>query len=185
MSDLGEFIEPGTVRFERLLPAPAGTVWAFLVEPEKRALWLAGGPMELRPGGKVELVFNNAALCDPGDAPPEKYREHAGESRMHGRVIVCEPPRLLRYSWAEPEEGIGTEQGSEVTFELTPRGKDHTLLILTHRRLKPGEQAQGVLAGWHAHLGILADRVAGRTPASFWRSFAAAEAGYRSRGTAG
>src|SRR5688572_29818333 len=41
-------IAPDTVRMERLFPGPVERVWEFLVDPDKRALWLAGGPMELR-----------------------------------------------------------------------------------------------------------------------------------------
>src|SRR5690606_37538578 len=54
--------EPGTLVFRRVLPGPVERVWAFLVEPEKRRLWLAGGEMEPRPGGKVALHFRHAEL---------------------------------------------------------------------------------------------------------------------------
>ena len=40
---LGTLIEPGTLRMERTLPAPIERVWAYFVEPDKRAAWLAGG----------------------------------------------------------------------------------------------------------------------------------------------
>jgi Activator of Hsp90 ATPase homolog 1-like protein len=40
-----------------------------------------------------------------------------------------DPPRVLAYAWGESRGGE-----SEVTFELTPRGKD-VALVITHRRL--------------------------------------------------
>jgi uncharacterized protein YndB with AHSA1/START domain len=62
MSEFGTFTKPGTVRLERLLPGPIERIWAYLTEPDKRAVWLAGGPMELRVGGRVELQFHHADL---------------------------------------------------------------------------------------------------------------------------
>src|SRR5262249_28881174 len=60
MSEYGSVIEPGTVRFERLLPGPIEKVWAHLIDAEIRGTWLATGPMEPREGGKVELHFCHA-----------------------------------------------------------------------------------------------------------------------------
>jgi len=48
-------VEPGTVKVERLLSGPVERVWAYLVESDKRARWLAAGEFELRVGGKVRL----------------------------------------------------------------------------------------------------------------------------------
>ena len=56
----GRFTAPGEVVFVRQLPGPIERVWAFLTEPGKRARWLAGGPMELRVGGRVELQFRRS-----------------------------------------------------------------------------------------------------------------------------
>ncbi len=62
--------EPGTVRLERVLHGPIERVWAYLTEPEKRAKWLAGGPMDLRVGGKVELMFaHHNQSAEPTPAP--------------------------------------------------------------------------------------------------------------------
>ena len=60
-------IPPSTVRLERLLPGPVERVWAYLVESDKRATWLAAGEFDLRVGGKIELIFDNDKLPDdPG-----------------------------------------------------------------------------------------------------------------------
>jgi uncharacterized protein YndB with AHSA1/START domain len=37
MNDYGTIAAPAEVRFERLLPGPIETVWAYLTESEKRA----------------------------------------------------------------------------------------------------------------------------------------------------
>jgi uncharacterized protein YndB with AHSA1/START domain len=47
MDKYGTIIAPNTIRFERLLPGPIERVWAYLTDPEKRAKWLASGPMDL------------------------------------------------------------------------------------------------------------------------------------------
>jgi uncharacterized protein YndB with AHSA1/START domain len=64
---LGTLIEPATLRVERTLPAPVERVWAYLVDPEKRRTWLAGGSMAAAPGGVFELRFQHTELTPKGD----------------------------------------------------------------------------------------------------------------------
>jgi uncharacterized protein YndB with AHSA1/START domain len=175
MTDYGVVTTPETLLFERRLPGPIERVWAYLTESEKRATWLAGGEMELRIGGRVEHVFRNSELTTNDDPPPAKYASEAAEYRMEGRITACEPPRLLAYTWGEE-----SAEDSEVRFELTPRG-DSVVLVLTHSRIVKRDYLIGAGAGWHAHLGILAERLAGRTPAGFWRTHTRLEAEYETR----
>lgn len=171
-----ELVAADTVRVERLLPGPWERVWAYLTDPDKRRLWLAGGEMELRVGGRVGLVFHNDALTGHDDPPPAKYANAGGEARTSGRITACDPPRLLAYTW---DEGEGKE-ASEVRFELAPQGED-VLLVVTHRRLHGRDLVIGVASGWHAHLGILLDRLHGRAPASFWPTHTRLEREYAQR----
>jgi uncharacterized protein YndB with AHSA1/START domain len=170
MTDYGVATEDGTMRLERLLPGPIERLWTYLTEPEKRARWLAGGPMELRVGGRAELKFRHADLSAEKTAPERFKSKDAGQT-LECRILACDPPRLLSYTW-------GREWG-EVVFELTPRGKN-VLLVVTHRRLDPKGMAS-VAAGWHTHLGILADRLDGREPAGFWTAYLRLEAEYERR----
>lgn len=164
-------VAPLTVRIERTLPGPIERVWAYLTESEKRSQWLAAGEMELKEGGSVEHVFRNSELTGHDGTPPPKYAAHAGESFMHGRVTACEPPRLLAYDWGEGEAA------SHVRFELSPRG-DAVHLTLVHSRLPNRDEMLSVAGGWHAHLGILLDRLEGREPAGFWDTHTRLEAEY-------
>ena len=66
---------------------------------------------------------------------------------------------------------------SDVTFELTPKDAG-VLLVLTHRRLPSRDRMLSIAAGWHAHLGILSDRLAGREPRPFWSTHSKLEAEY-------
>jgi uncharacterized protein YndB with AHSA1/START domain len=164
-----------TVRIERLLPGPIERVWGYLVESEKRRLWLAAGEIEPRVGGRVEHVFRNSALTEHDDPAPPKYAAIADEARMHGRVTACEPPRLLGYTWSE-DDG----EPSEVRFELAPLGA-HVRLTVTHRRLASRELMLSVAAGWHTHLDILAAQLTGQRPEGFWRTHTRLEAEYARR----
>jgi uncharacterized protein YndB with AHSA1/START domain len=170
MSDYAKITSPDTVRLERILPGPIERVWTYLTEPDKRAKWFAGGPMELRPGGQATLVFDHANLSAEKTAP-EKYRKHQGHS-FNVRITACDAPRLLTYTWGDE----GGKDG-EVTFELTPQGKN-VLLVLTHRRLPSRAEMRGVSGGWHSHLGILEDVLHGREPRGFWSTHAKVEAEY-------
>jgi len=172
MDDYGRLIEPGTLRMERLLPAPIERVWRYLVEPEKRARWLAGGTMGAAAGDSFELHFENAKL---GGTPPERYRDY---DRLHvqtSRVIRIEAPRLLVISWSH-----GERDASEVSFELTPRDAQ-THLRLTHRLLATRSDTLSVSGGWHTHLDLLGDLLAGRTPRPFWTTLQTVEAAYDQR----
>ncbi len=175
---LGEFgvvPEARTLRIRRVLPGPIERVWAFLTESDKRAKWLASGEMELRVGGRVELNFRHADLCVQPEPTPERFKKHQGGQSKLGRITRCDPPRVLSYTW---DEASGND--SEVTFELTPQGED-VLLVLTHRRLPDRRVMLGVASGWHTHLGVLVDHLAGREARPFWSTFARLEAEYDRR----
>jgi uncharacterized protein YndB with AHSA1/START domain len=151
-------VEPGTVRLERLLPGPVERVWAYITESDKRAKWLAAGEFDLRVGGRVHLEFDNAKLS-AGSATPEKYKDR-GTGQFDGVITRLEPMKLLAHTW--------TWNGgdTEVTYELTPRGKD-VLLTIVHKRLGK-ELVPSVMGGWDVHSGILSDILSGRPPRPFW-----------------
>jgi uncharacterized protein YndB with AHSA1/START domain len=175
MSKYGERIDDSTVRFERLLPGPLERVWEYLTDSDKRATWLAGGKTELRVGGKTELHFHNASLSSKPDVePPEKYRDMPEKLSFGGTVTRCEPPYMLAYTWDYEDEQ------SEVTYELEDLG-DKVRLVLTHRRLASLDEVLSVCGGWHTHLDVLEDVLAGREPEAFWKMHAPIGAEYERR----
>ena len=172
--DHGSFTPPGTLRFERLLPGPIEKVWAYLVEPDLRAQWLAAGKMDLKPGGEAELIFRNGEL-DPAD-PPEKYAEHKDkEIPTRAEIVEAIPPHLLRFKWEE-----GNDDWSDVTFSLEEEG-DRVRLVLIHTDLNKTESQAGVLAGWHAHLNMLRSVLTGEAELPFWATLERLEAEYSTR----
>jgi uncharacterized protein YndB with AHSA1/START domain len=174
-SPYGVVTRPGAIRFERLLPGPIERVWEYLTDSEKRGLWLASGEMERREGGKLELNFLHSSLSPDDEQVPERYRKFENGAVNQCTVTRYEPPRLLSLNW---EEGGG--EHSEVSIVLTPKG-DQVLLTLTHRRLISREMMVDVAAGWHTHLGILADRLAGVEPKPFWSAHERLEGEYERR----
>jgi uncharacterized protein YndB with AHSA1/START domain len=175
MSDFGTITAPGTIRFERLLPGPIERVWSFLVDSEKRGQWLARGTMEPRADARFELSFHHASLSPNVVPTPERFRSFENGATSQHRVLRAEPPRLLSFTWS-----ADAEVPSEVTFELEPEG-DKVRLVLTHRRLPSRDEMINTAGGWHAHLAILADKLAGKTPPSFWTVFEGLEEEYRRR----
>ncbi len=173
MSEYGVVLESGAIRFERLLPAPVERVWSYLTDPEKRGTWLASGVFDLRVGGETNLLFRHSQITP--EEPPEKYRDMNEKGFLSkGTITRYEPPHALAFTWHG-----GDNPSSEVTFELTPKdGK--TLLVLTHRKLAATDMSN-VAGGWHAHLGLLEDRLEGNPPRGFWSRIDALEAEYASR----
>jgi uncharacterized protein YndB with AHSA1/START domain len=156
-NSIGTVLRPGTFRLERLLPGPIERVWSYLIDPAKRRLWFADGPLDLRPGGALQLQFRFAELT-PEPLPPGRD----AECTLIGVVTRCEPPRLLSYTW-----GLGPS-ASQVTFELTPRGAE-VLLVVTHSELADTQDMIRVASGWHAHLAILIEALGGRRASPFWQ----------------
>jgi uncharacterized protein YndB with AHSA1/START domain len=178
MNAYGDLTANDTIRFERMLPGPIERVWAHLVEPEKRRLWLADGPMTLAPGGEVTLRFRNAELSRDDDRAPEPYRAQENSGEVHGRIVVCEPPHRLTFTWSDDPSRPG-DTPSEVDIELSIQG-ERVRLVLTHRRL-PAQELTSVASGWHTHLGILEDHLSGQPPRPFWRTHTRLEAEYVER----
>lgn len=168
MNDFGVVTAPDTVRIERLMPGPIDRLWSYLTDSEKRRTWMAAGEIELRPGGRVEHMFRNSELTND-DPAPAKYPEQ--EYRSEGRVIDCDPPHRLSYTW---------DGNSEVVFELSAQ-HDRVLLVVTHRRLPNRGELVSVAGGWHSHLDLLQDLLEGRTPSHFWTKHTRIEAEYERR----
>jgi uncharacterized protein YndB with AHSA1/START domain len=175
MTEHGVVVDPQTVRFERLLPAPIERVWSYLTDSGKLATWLAAGELQQHVGGRVELVFRLSELTGHDDPAPSKYAQTGHEVGLRGVITAWRPPYLLSYTWSG-ERGVD----SEVTFELTPRG-DAALLVVTHRRLTTRDEMISVAAGWHTHLDFLLHRVEGRRPLAFWSLHTRMEAEYEGR----
>lgn len=153
----GIVTEAGAIRFQRLLPGPIERVWEYLTVPERRRLWLADGPMDLRPGGEMELVWRNSELARPDETTPERFARYEGAA-MKGRILEVEPPRRLVHTW---------DEDAEVVYELEERG-DKVLLTVTNRRLPDRQTVLDVAGGWHTHLEVLRARLEGGERPRFW-----------------
>jgi len=180
---LGELREDGTIVFERTLPGPIERVWTHIIDGDKRSLWLAGGDMPTVPDAMARMRFDHAALTD--DQPPAKYTGADAPLVMDYEVLLCEPPRHIRFTWPDarredqpPPSGAIT---SVVDIQLIPRGKD-VVLRLTHSGVHYGRDGTiGLLAGWDAHLALLGGELDGTRQRRFWAYFAEAEALYAKR----
>src|SRR5690606_33699249 len=98
MTEYAQALAEDIVRIERDLPGPIEKVWAYLTESDKRQTWLARGEMDLTPGGRVELTWENDRLSEDDIPTPEKYA-HKKVDTMQGKVVDCAPPRLLSFTW--------------------------------------------------------------------------------------
>ena len=164
----GTLSEDATLTLERLLPGSIDRVWSYLTESDLRKQWLAAGTMDMRVGATTELVWRNHELTDPPGHRPEGFGE---EHRMEVEITELDPPHRLAITW-------GSTGG--VTFELEPVG-DMVRFTVTHRRIPDRTIMLNVSAGWHAHIDVLAARLAGEEPEPFWDRWAALKAEYAPR----
>lgn len=164
----GVLVEPTTLQIERLLPGPIERVWSYLTTADLRRKWLAAGEMELKAGGAFELIWRNDELTSPSGKRPDEFGE---EHRMIGRILACDPPHKLAFTWGS---------SGDVTIALAAKGAD-VLLTITHRRLPNRDMLLKVSAGWHAHLDLLVATLTGEKTAPFWDEWASLKAEYDRR----
>ncbi|MCW8128451.1 SRPBCC family protein [Microbulbifer halophilus] len=168
LDNYGTLVEPDTLRIQRLLPGPIERVWAYLTESDLRRQWLAAGEMQMATGSPFEFVWRNDELTDPpGQRPPNYGEEH----RMQSRITELDVPRKLAIEW---------DSTGGVSFELEPRGGE-VLLTVTHHRVPDRSTLLSVSTGWHAHLQVLAARLADGEPEPFWDAINRLKADYEQR----
>ncbi|MEK8034470.1 SRPBCC family protein [Ideonella sp. DXS29W] len=167
-SPYGEYVCPDTLVLQRTLPGPIERVWRYLTDSELRQQWLAAGPMSLQPGADFELVWRNDELSASASERPAGF---PAESRATCQITQVDPLRELSFHWP----GAG-----DVTFALEAQGSD-VLLTVTHRLLPHRAMSVMVGAGWHMHCDILAARLAGTRPGSFWSGWARLRDEYEQR----
>jgi uncharacterized protein YndB with AHSA1/START domain len=72
-----------------------------------------------------------------------------------GKVIVCDPPRRLVLTWADPADAADEAKHSRVTFDIEP-AYDSVRLTVTHDLLEPdSDMLRGITFGWPAVLSSL------------------------------
>jgi uncharacterized protein YndB with AHSA1/START domain len=125
-----------TLEKELFIKASPQRVFQALTTKEDLERWfLVKAEVDVRPGGAIRFEWG------PGMVEV-------------GKILVCEPPHRLSYSWEAFEAGPTT-----VTFELTGEN-DGTRLRLTHTGIGEGEDWDryytSVKSGWSAHLKDLA-----------------------------
>ena len=121
---------------ELFIKATPQRVFQALTEKADLERWFVKkAEVDLRPGGAIRL-------------------EWAPDAVEIGKILVCEPPSRLSYTWETFGPGPTT-----ITFELTAEN-DGTRLRLTHTGIGEGEDWDryytSVKRGWSAHLGDLA-----------------------------
>jgi len=149
--DFGTQLEDGSLRFVRDLPGPIERVWAYLVDPEKRAKWLCGGTMASEPGSPFTLAFRNADLNR--ETGPHNSAAESKPLDMEAVLAEIDAPRRLVFRW----------NGAETRFELEEQGNRVRLVLVQ----SPPDDLAGrvdMAAGWHSHVGILIDILSGRPP---------------------
>ena len=134
---------------ELTIDARPETVWEFLVDPLKAALWM-GKKVEFdtQPGGlyKVEVLSGNTT---------------------RGQFVEIDPPRRLVYTFGWEPEGeapFGMPPGSSlVEVDLTPVGEG-THIRFVHSGLPTQEAVDRHGEGWDHYLGRLEIAAAGGDP---------------------
>lgn len=145
----GEYV----LRFARRLLYSVDTVWQALTDPAKLGRWLAQAEIDLVPGGRVTMRFDNTGII------------------CRGEITEIEPPHLLAHSWSS--QGAAN---ARLRWELNPH-PEGCFLVLAYVLSQPDHLAM-IAAGWHAHLDML-ELMLAQLPAPWsWRRWEELRAGY-------
>ena len=125
-----------TLRKSIMLAAPRETVWDYLTQPDKLAIWFHAPKTPLTEGEKLEM-----------------FGTESGDLLIWGKVHVARAPEYLEYTFTVKPMG---EAVSLVKWTLAevPGG---TQLNLEHEGLPEGAEAFGLMMaldkGWDDHMG--------------------------------
>ena len=121
---LGTQTEPGTLRIERTLPAPIDRVWTYLVDPEKRRSWLAGGTMAQAPGAhSLEAYIDDAPL-------------YAGKSQPKTQAVL-EGGQTVFVAVSDMGEGAPVPHGRVAAERLLKGAREQRQVISRAVRVQP------------------------------------------------
>jgi len=148
---LGGFPATGTVRFERVIPAPAERVWSYLTAPDLLATWLARGQVPSNVGERFTLT-----MLANGD-------------EIAATLQTYEAAHVLAYNWFSTQHETQRADPSAVRFELAPHD-DGTHLTLTHTGVLPEYYGRNA-AGWHSLLDALSAALRSEDPPEFFSVF--------------
>ncbi len=130
------------IRKSIYLRATPETVWAFLTDPDKLALWFHRPQSPLQEGQAIEM-----------------YGTSSGEKLIWGNVRAAREPEYLEYSFTVKPMGDAV---SLVKWTLTPV-PDGTHLSLEHSGLPQGDDAFGLTLaldkGWDEHIARMRDHI--------------------------
>jgi uncharacterized protein YndB with AHSA1/START domain len=124
--------QPAPLHFIFYIAAPPEKVWEGFVSQESNRTIFAGAQFhaDLAAGGPIEWVGPGA------DGKPTAY--------VRGKVLRCEPTRLLQYTFAMGQ----SDKFSRATIELEPE-TEATKVTVTHDEWAEGDPAYTACAdGW-------------------------------------
>jgi len=100
--------ETHSITVEKVLPYSAEKIWRTLTSSQRIAKWLM--PNDFVPAVGHRFNFRTSPMGD-------------WDGIVHCEVLVCDPPKLLRYSWkggADSNPAYGSRLDTTVTWTLTP-----------------------------------------------------------------
>ena len=126
------------LRYRRTLDHPVQKVWDAIVDPDQMIKWWAEQKrFDPRVGGDIHVAWTN------------------GGPDVSGEITAIDPPYLLEHTleWST--------DGSQVQFSwrLEPTADGGTVLTFEHEVV--GDLERKEITGWHSHLDLLEDVLAG------------------------
>jgi uncharacterized protein YndB with AHSA1/START domain len=133
------------VSVSRRIKTPAADIFKLLADPDRHPEFDGSGM--LRPGA------SNRVIVGVGDVFVTKmYFAAMGDYEMHNRILVYEADRCIGWEPGNPELA---KNGSRGRFDLTPDGRNATLVTATHDCTDSSESVRNAMDNGDAcHAGM-------------------------------
>ncbi len=116
----------------------------------------------------AQFWFGNAVTSDWKVGSPVAFHRN-GQLIVSGKVLECDPPRRLSYTFHSQHDGLYTEQPSRVVLEIEQQ-KEQVKLTMIHDDFAPDSKVFGKISvGWPLVLSSLKSYLeAGRVLRAPW-----------------
>jgi uncharacterized protein YndB with AHSA1/START domain len=91
----------------------------------------------------------NVSDWKPGSPWEHQRLDDARTVDICGKVVECNPPRRLVYTWARPAEAQDESKHSRVAIDIEPHAEGIVRLTVTHEDLeRDPKMLAGISGGW-------------------------------------
>lgn len=129
------------LKLERVMPAAPDSVFSAWTDPEVLARWW--GPEHM------SIPHHEMDIREGGSWLTTMRSPDGNEFTVSGIYRTIDPPKRLVFTWAWHNDGVRSEDETEVTVDFAPV-EGGTRLVLTQQQFATADARSSHLGGWES-----------------------------------